>query len=96
MSSFRFLNLIKPMMFLLPEISQPERKIPFKEKILWTTISLFVFLLCCQIPLYGIASAKGSDPLYWTRVIMASNRGSLMELGISPIITSGELIDEMN
>jgi protein transport protein SEC61 subunit alpha len=89
MSSFRFLNLIKPMMFILPEIAPPERKIPFKEKILWTMISLFVFLLCCQIPLYGIASAKGSDPLYWTRVIMASNRGSLMELGISPIITSG-------
>merc|ERR1711959_715051 len=26
---------------------------------------------------------------YWVRVIMASNRGTLMELGISPIITSG-------
>ena len=26
---------------------------------------------------------------YWMRVILASNRGTLMELGISPIITSG-------
>jgi protein transport protein SEC61 subunit alpha len=32
---------------------------------------------------------KSSDPLYWARVIMASNRGSLMELGIGPIVTSG-------
>merc|ERR1712060_655155 len=26
---------------------------------------------------------------YWIRVILASNRGTLMELGISPIVTSG-------
>ncbi|KPP73478.1 protein transport protein Sec61 subunit alpha-like 1-like, partial [Scleropages formosus] len=30
-----------------------------------------------------------SDPFYWMRVILASNRGTLMELGISPIVTSG-------
>lgn len=87
--SFRFLNLIKPVMCILPEVQPPDRKIPFKEKILWSSISLFVFLVCCQIPLYGINTSKSSDPFYWMRVILASNRGSLMELGISPIITSG-------
>jgi len=56
---------------------------------LWTSISLFVFLVCCQIPLYGIMTSKSADPFYWMRVILASNRGTLMELGISPIITSG-------
>jgi protein transport protein SEC61 subunit alpha len=34
-------------------------------------------------------STESADPFYWLRVIMASNRGSLMELGISPIVTSG-------
>jgi protein transport protein SEC61 subunit alpha len=34
-------------------------------------------------------SSDSSDPLYWMRVILASNRGTLMELGITPIITSG-------
>jgi protein transport protein SEC61 subunit alpha len=37
-------------------------------------------------------SSDSSDPMYWMRVIMASNRGTLMELGISPIITSGMII----
>jgi len=87
--NFRFLNLIKPVMCILPEVQQPDRKIPFKEKLLWTSISLFVFLVCCQIPLYGIVTSKSADPFYWMRVILASNRGTLMELGISPIITSG-------
>merc|ERR1719321_2638561 len=67
----------------------PDRKIPFREKVLWTAISLFVFLVCCQIPLYGIMTSKSADPFYWMRVILASNRGTLMELGISPIVTSG-------
>jgi len=76
-------------MRFLPEVSQPDRKIPFRERILWTVIALFIFLVCCQIPLYGVMSSKSADPLYWMRVILASNRGTLMELGISPIITSG-------
>ena len=56
---------------------------------MWTVITLFIFLVCCQIPLYGIKSSSSSDPFYWMRVILASNRGTLMELGISPIVTSG-------
>ena len=52
-------------------------------------VTLFIFLVCCQIPLYGIAPSKSTDPFYWMRVILASNRGTLMELGISPIITAG-------
>jgi len=86
---FRFLHLVKPFMAILPEVATPDRKIPFKEKVLWTAITLFIFLVCCQIPLYGIMSTESSDPFYWMRVILASNRGTLMELGISPIVTSG-------
>lgn len=85
----RFLHLIRPVMSVLPEVASPDRKIPFREKVLWTTITLFIFLVCCQIPIYGVQSAKSSDPFYWMRVILASNRGTLMELGISPIVTSG-------
>eukprot|EP00931_Biecheleriopsis_adriatica_P072968 TRINITY_DN47346_c0_g1_i1.p1 TRINITY_DN47346_c0_g1~~TRINITY_DN47346_c0_g1_i1.p1 ORF type:complete len:475 (-),score=111.12 TRINITY_DN47346_c0_g1_i1:68-1492(-) len=89
MGKFRVLDLVKPCMCVLPEVATPDRRIPFREKILWTAISLFVFLVCCQIPLYGIAANKSTDPFYWMRVILASNRGTLMELGISPIVTSG-------
>ena len=73
-------------------------------QMLWTAVTLLVFLICSQIPLYGIVSSDSSgaadllspstplntaiDPLYWMRVILASNRGTLMELGITPIVTS--------
>ena len=59
---------------------------------LWTAVTLLIFLVCSQVPLYGIMSSDSSDPLYWMRVILASNRGTLMELGITPIVTSGMIM----
>ena len=38
-----------------------------QEKILWTAITLFIFLVCCQIPIYGCKTNKSSDPFYWMR-----------------------------
>ena len=49
-------------------------QLPFREKMLWTGITLLIFLICCQIPLYGIMSTTSADPFYWMRVILASNR----------------------
>ena len=53
---------------------------------------MFIYLVCCQIPLYGVLRAEGSDPFYWMRVILASNRGTLMELGLSPVISAGWIL----
>ena len=88
-SGFRVLHLVRPFLSVLPEVQSADRKVPFREKVLYTMVALFIFLVCSQLPLYGIRSASGSDPFYWARVIMASNRGTCMELGISPIVTSG-------
>jgi len=82
------IHLVKPFIPIIPEVQKPEKNVPFKEKMLWTTLALLIFLVCSQIPLYGIVNSDASDPLYWMRAILASNRGTLMELGISPIVTS--------
>ena len=86
---FRLLTLVRPFLAVLPDVQRADRRVPFKEKAIYTAVALFVFLVCSQLPLYGIKTNAGSDPFYWARVIMASNRGTCMELGISPIVTSG-------
>ena len=91
-SGFRVLHLVRPFLGFLPEVKAADRKISFREKTLYTCVALFVFLVCSQLPLYGINTSSGADPFYWARVIMASNRGTCMELGISPIVTSGLVI----
>lgn len=88
----RFYEVIRPVMCVLPEVEKPVQEVRFQQKLLWSVVTLFIFLVCCQIPLYGIKSTESADPFYWVRVILASNRGTLMELGISPIVTSGLVI----
>eukprot|EP01025_Chloroclados_australasicus_P024264 TRINITY_DN243_c0_g1_i1.p1 TRINITY_DN243_c0_g1~~TRINITY_DN243_c0_g1_i1.p1 ORF type:complete len:494 (+),score=30.36 TRINITY_DN243_c0_g1_i1:61-1482(+) len=92
MSGIRVLELARPFLSILPEVSSPGRRVTFRERAVYTAVALFVFLVCSQLPLYGIQTSGGSDPFYWVRAIMASNRGTCMELGISPIVTSSLVI----
>ena len=87
----RFLSLFKPIGRVLPEIKKPERKVSFNEKIFWTALVLVVFLIMTEIPLYGVATSS-ADQFGSLRVIFASNRGTLMELGIGPIVTAGLIL----
>jgi protein transport protein SEC61 subunit alpha len=87
----RFLSLFKPIGRILPEIKKPERKVSFNEKIFWTALVLVIFLVMTEIPLYGVAQSA-SDQFGQLRVIFASNRGTLMELGIGPIVTAGLIL----
>ena len=87
----RFLSLFKPLARILPEIKVPERKVGFNEKLFWTAIVLIIYLVMTEVPLYGIAQEAG-DQFGALRVIFASNRGTLMELGIGPIVTAGLIL----
>jgi protein transport protein SEC61 subunit alpha len=87
----RFLRIFKPLGRVLPEIKVPERKVSFNEKIFWTAIVLIVYLVMSEIPLFGISS-NIQDQFGALRVIFASNRGTLMELGIGPIVTAGLIL----
>jgi len=87
----RFLGLFKPLGRILPEVKKPERKVSFNEKIFWTALVLVIFLVMTQIPLFGVAKSA-QDQFGSLRVIFASNRGTLMELGIGPIVTAGLIL----
>jgi len=87
----RFLSLFKPLSRFMPEVSPPKRKVSFNEKIFWTLMALILYLVMSQVPLYGVGLGGGME-LTALRVIFASNRGSLMELGIGPIVTAGLIL----
>lgn len=87
----KFLSLFKPISRILPEIKRPERKVRFNEKLFWTAIVLIIYLVMSEVPLYGIPPTA-EERLGALRVIFASNRGTLMELGIGPIVTAGLIL----
>jgi len=87
----RFLGLFRPVARIIPEIKVPERRVRFNEKIFWTAIVLIIFLVMSEVPLYGIEKSALGE-LAALRIIFASSRGSLMELGIGPIVTAGLIL----
>jgi protein transport protein SEC61 subunit alpha len=88
----RFLNFFRPVSLIMPEVKPPSRRVSFNERLVWTGLVLVVYLIMAEIPLYGAVPIGANDPFYYLRVIFASNRGSLMELGIQPIVTAGMVI----
>lgn len=83
------LNTMRPLSRIFPTIPKPPVPLNYEQRTIFTAIALFIYLICSQIPIYGIERSHEADPLYWARVIMASSRGTLMEFGISPIISAG-------
>ncbi len=85
----KFLKVLSPLVRVMPEVKAPEREVSFREKIVWTLVVLIIFLVMSHMPLYGVDKNVGTDYLWAMRVILASTRGTLMELGIGPIVTAG-------
>ncbi len=76
----------------VPQVPKPKKKISLTEKFAWTGIALLVYLIMGQIPLYGVTDDPKFDFLAFARVIFAAQQGTLMELGIGPIVTAGLLM----
>jgi len=87
----RFLKAFAPLIRIMPEVRSPERRVNFNERLFWTGIALVIFLVMSEVPLYGLGGG-GGDSLAYYRVIFASAQGTLMELGIGPIVTAGLIL----
>ncbi|MCP8315640.1 MAG: preprotein translocase subunit SecY [archaeon] len=83
-----FTNAIKSASMILPEVPKPQKKLSLTMRLVWTALALAIYFIMAEIPLYGIGK-PGQDPLAYSRIIFASNQGTLMELGIGPIVTAG-------
>lgn len=82
------LYIFEPLVRKLPEVTVPKRHISFKEKFIWSGLALIVFLIMAEITLYGIEEGRGLE-LGALQFVLASRTGTLMQLGIGPIVTAG-------
>lgn len=72
----------------VPSAPKPTRRVALHERLLWTLLALIVYLLMAHTPLYGISQAAPEQFLV-LQVVFAAHSGTLMELGIGPIVTAG-------
>lgn len=84
-------NFIKSVATVLPEIKKPVRKPSLNEKLIWTGIAVIVYMVMAVTPLTGVQVGAQSQSSY-SSIIFASTQGSLMTLGIGPIVTAGLIL----
>jgi protein transport protein SEC61 subunit alpha len=87
MSGFRLVDLAKPFLPLLPEIELPYEQLSFDDKVVYTVGCSFLYLFA-QLPVFGAAKSV-SDPISFLRPVFGAEKGTLLEFGVFPIISSG-------
>ena len=85
-------RFVKTASVYVPQVPKPKKKISLAEKFVWSGIALVAYLVMGQIPLYGVTDDPRFDFLAFARVIFAAQQGTLVELGIGPIVTAGLLM----
>lgn len=72
----------------IPEVRKPtQRRLSFKEKLKWTGAILLAFFILGMVPLYGLGG-NAFQQFEFLSVILASSFGSVLSLGIGPIVTA--------
>lgn len=85
-----YLNVLKKM----PGVSSPDKKLTFRDKMKWTGMILIMYFFMTQIIVYGVGeSALGQ--LKFLEILLGSSFGSLMSLGIGPIVTASIILQLM-
>ncbi|MCK5561104.1 MAG: preprotein translocase subunit SecY, partial [Thermoplasmata archaeon] len=82
------LHGLKPLTDRLPTIKRAEGHVHFKTKMMWTLLILIFYFIMTNVMIYGLDQEKTLDLFEAFRAVMAGASGSLMHLGIGPIVTA--------
>ena len=83
----QLLDRMEPLLARMPSVKPPEGHVHFKNKLLWTLAVLLLYFALTNIPLFGL-SGNATDIFEYYRALLAGTSGTLMHLGIGPIVTA--------
>ncbi len=85
---------LKPITDRMPAVRKPEGHVHFRTKITWVVFILLLYFALTNVWLYGLDRSTVVDFFSSLRAILAGQQGSLMHLGIGPIVT-GSIIMQL-
>ncbi len=90
------MSILKSIAMNLPEVARPtQKRLPFGEKLKWTGIVLMLFFVLGMIPLFGLGKSA-MEQFEFLSVILAAEFGSIISLGIGPIVTASIVLQLLN
>jgi len=82
---------LKPIIERWPAVTKPEGHVNFRTKIMWTLLCLILYFILTNILIFGMQE-RFVDLFENYRFIMAGASGSIMHLGIGPIVTASIIL----
>jgi len=81
------LDRFEPILAAMPAVRGPEGHVHFKNKLMWTLAILLLYFALTNINIFGL-SPESQDIFGMYRALLAGASGSLLHLGIGPIVTA--------
>ena len=81
------LDRFEPILATMPAVKGPEGHVHFKNKLMWTLAILLLYFTLTNIDIFGL-SPQSQDIFGLWRALLAGASGSLLHLGIGPIVTA--------
>lgn len=85
------MSLIDKIAAKFPSVAEPKTHLSFKSRLKWTGIILLIFLILGQIILFGVSTTTRQQFQFF-ELILGSSIGSLLTLGIGPIVTASIIL----
>ena len=79
---------VKPIGDRLPAVKRPEGHVHFRTKIMWVAVVLILYFIMSNVYVWGLDQSESLDIFAQYRTIMAGASGTILQLGIGPIVTA--------
>lgn len=90
------MSLLRNILSNLPEVKGPlQKRLSFKKKLKWTAIILLAYFILGVTSLYGLGE-NALQQFEFLSIILGAQFGSLISLGIGPIVTASIVLQLLN
>jgi preprotein translocase subunit SecY len=79
---------LRPISDRLPSVKRPEGHVHFRTKMMWVIVVLVLYFVMTNVYIYGLDQGSTMDMFAQYRTIMAGASGTILQMGIGPIVTA--------
>ncbi len=85
------LRALRPYFERIPGVERPTGHVPFNQKFMWTLVVLILYFVLTNVPVFGLGP-HSIDIFKQYRALFAGKTGSILALGIGPIVTASVIL----
>jgi len=86
-----FANFISAISRYIPGVQAPKEKPPLTGRLKYSFLALVIFFILGNIPIWGLSTTAASSLAVY-QIILASNIGTLLTVGIGPIVVASIIL----